>query len=71
MSANLTLVVNAIAVLLIGVSVALTFPAYPEHLASVGMAYLAGLLTAIASRYNMAITSADDATRDDRLKGGD
>jgi hypothetical protein len=55
MSMNLTLIANTIAVVMVGAAVALAYPAFPEHLASVGLAYVAGVITASSSRYHVEL----------------
>jgi len=48
---NLTLLANTIAVVMVGAAIAVAYPAFPEHIASVGLSYVAGIITAVTSRW--------------------
>jgi hypothetical protein len=65
MSANVSLVLNATAVLLVGTAVAIGFPVVSDHFLSIGMAYIAGLLTATASRYSITINRSHQLLKND------
>ena len=52
---TLPLIANTIAVCMIGVAISLAYPAFPEHIASVALAYVAGSITAGTSPWQATI----------------
>jgi hypothetical protein len=65
---NLTLIANTVSVCMVGAAIALAYPAFPEHIASVGLAYVAGIITAVASRWQATIEIPLKGASDGRPK---
>lgn len=71
MPANLSLALNVAAVVLVGTSVAIVFPGYSDYFLSIGMAYLAGLLTATGSRYSITLDTSQELLKNEIKRNED
>ena len=64
---NITLGFNVLAMVMVGVAIAIAYPPFPEHVASVALGFFAGVITAKTSEWQHVRT--DKVTVRDFKKG--